>query len=58
MVCTGDECEKCGGTFRMAWLMGDPPEPYGVVCDCADPDYDDARDEKRANDRESARVTD
>ena len=52
MKCTGDLCDVCGSAFRMAWLMGDPPEPYGERCSCPDEDYEDAKAEKRAMDQE------
>jgi hypothetical protein len=41
-------CPKCGEEFRLAWLSGDPPEPYGDVCGCPDEDYAMAKQEKRA----------
>lgn len=46
-------CPDCGEELRMAWIGNDPPEPYGEVCGCPDPDYADARDEKAAQDREA-----
>lgn len=50
-------CPKCGEEFRLAWIGNDPPEPYGDLCGCPDPEFADARDEKRANDRDAAPVS-
>ena len=44
-------CPHCGEAFRLAWLMGDPPEPYGEVCGCPDHDHADALSEKASDPR-------
>lgn len=46
-------CPTCGEEPRMVWIGNDPPEPYGEVCGCPDPEYADARDEKAADEREA-----
>lgn len=51
--CEANVCPKCGEGFRMAWIGNNPPEPYGEVCGCPDDEYEAARDEKRAMDREA-----
>lgn len=53
-------CPDCGSQFRMAWLMGDPPEPYGEVCDCPEvvAEMAEARAEKRAMDNSSRAALD
>jgi hypothetical protein len=45
-------CPDCGSEFRMAYLWGDPPEPYGEVCDCPEVygEFREAGAEKRAMD--------
>lgn len=48
-------CPVCGEEVRMAWMSGDPPEPYGEVCGCDAEDYREACVEKRAMDRDTLR---
>ena len=45
-------CEKCGEEYRLVWIGFDPPEPYGDVCGCPDPQYEEARADKAASDAE------
>ena len=45
-------CPKCGQESSLAWLSGDPPEPYGDVCSCPDENYAWAVAEKAADARE------
>lgn len=49
-------CLTCGEHFHMAWLSGDPPEPYGEVCGCPDEEFADARAEKAADERDRSPI--
>lgn len=52
----GNVCPKCGEEFTLAWLSGDPPEPYGEVCGCpeAQEELSESAADKRAWDRDAS----